>query len=1064
MKPFLSVCMIVKNEEKVLRRCLESIIGIADEIIIADTGSNDRTREISFEFTENVFDYKWEDDFSKARNFAASKASGEWILVIDADEYLDRESFMVFKNDFKANPPKENILAVQIINFVGDNGKDTLLNYHERLYKNDGTISYYRSIHELLIHKDSSEIRGFASLQLYHSGYMKSVINEKEKSKRNLTLLKNKKVKEPIDYYFIGNEYDQIGDLDNAIKYYKKGFKLKDNIHRDWVKKLLLRLVHSLHKAKRNNEALEILEFCDKIFVNIVDYKFYKGLIFFDIKEFNKAKIVFEGIVSKKDQLIADSSVDYLELLPNKFLGQIYENENHLTKAVHHYTSALSINGEDEFIWIRLINLLANNSTLEELSGFLNNNLLNRKNMTPLRVIRLLLSVPNLDVQKLTRSFHDEIELSKKEIEALLVKNYFLDNDFCEVLKVLNKKSTNEIFSVITTGIFSFIDFIILSIETQNKDLLSFLDEVKFNTQNISNLINMLFNNKKKRLRALEEEVFISILRQAKILECEKVIGLLTSNYSYISTESRFKIEEMEKDIFKARDKFSGSIGRDYLSNTSDIIYIKEYLKLLVSEQRYHDALTIIEESLHKYSSDVDLYCIKAVTLINLQKIDEAIKTLKEGLKLDPNHVDSIYNLGYICEQNNNLIAALNHYKKLIILTSESELLEEVNLRINYIQQLLSQEELNKRVENNKYAKKQNLFLKKSYNVNQNMHVVYVLTHVGICGGVKIILEHANRLTKMGITVTLVCHYPKPTWYKVEANYIEVPFGTDLENGIPECDVIVATYWNHIQACIDTEIAPVVYFEQGDFHLFDLEKIDKRLKEFIYQQYQLPTFILTVSKQAANFIKKIYHRDALVIPNAIDTSIFNNKSKSEDISSPYILMMGDMNVKFKGLNHIIDAYNLLKDTNPNIQLIWITPSPPANEYIKLVDEYFVNPTQRQIADLFSNATLFVSASYYESFSLPVLEAMACGCPVVTTANHGVLEYARDDYNVLTVKTGDSFDIYKKILKIINNSEIKDNLVKNAEKTVDNFKWDNIISQLFSFYKEVMSYEIQKTNN
>jgi len=199
IKPFLSVCMIVKNEEKVLRRCLESICGIADEIIIADTGSTDKTKEIALEYTDQVFEYEWENDFSKARNFAASKATGEWILAIDADEFVDRDSFFKFKEELRNNPPEYNILAVQVVNFVGENGKDTILNYHERLYKNDGSISYYRSIHELLVHKDSKENKGFTNLQIYHSGYMKNVIEVKGKSKRNLNLLLSKKIKEPID-------------------------------------------------------------------------------------------------------------------------------------------------------------------------------------------------------------------------------------------------------------------------------------------------------------------------------------------------------------------------------------------------------------------------------------------------------------------------------------------------------------------------------------------------------------------------------------------------------------------------------------------------------------------------------------------------------------------------------------------------------------------------------------------------------------------------------------------------------------------------------------------------
>jgi glycosyltransferase involved in cell wall biosynthesis len=547
MKLFLSICMIVKNEEKVLKRCLESIMGIADEIIIIDTGSSDRTKEIAQAFTKKVFDLKWGNDFSEARNFAASKASGEWILVIDADEFVDRESFKDFKTNLQENPPEFNILAVQIVNFVGVNGKDTSLNYHERLYKNDGSISYYRNIHELLEHKDSNENRGFLEFQIFHSGYMDSVVIEKEKTKRNLTLLKIKKEKEPIDYYFIGNEYDQLGQLDKAIKYYQKGFKLKDDINRDWVKKLLLRLVNSLHKAKRNKEALEVIESCEKIFFYLVDFKFYRGKIYFEIGDFKNSKVVFEEIIMKKNELKADSSSDFLEFLPHKFLGEIYENEMELHSAVRNYTRALSINDTDDYLWTKLINLLAEHSSLEELIEFLNNNLLTKSNITPQRVISILLSVPNLNVQKLTRSFLEEPKISQVEKEALYLKNLYLDGCTLEIIELIDQKTDGEIISLLSNGIFSIVDFILLIIETNKDKYREIVSEINFD-KTVQNLLNMLNGRKSKKLSGFEQELLILIIKQANILQVEKTINFLNNKLIYLNMDRKKKLKkELEK-------------------------------------------------------------------------------------------------------------------------------------------------------------------------------------------------------------------------------------------------------------------------------------------------------------------------------------------------------------------------------------------------------------------------------------------------------------------------------------------------------------------------------------
>ena len=80
--------MIVKNEEKVLARCLESVKDIVDEIIIVDTGSNDKTKEIAYRYTQNVYDFEWAQDFSAARNYSFSKATKDYQMWLDADDII----------------------------------------------------------------------------------------------------------------------------------------------------------------------------------------------------------------------------------------------------------------------------------------------------------------------------------------------------------------------------------------------------------------------------------------------------------------------------------------------------------------------------------------------------------------------------------------------------------------------------------------------------------------------------------------------------------------------------------------------------------------------------------------------------------------------------------------------------------------------------------------------------------------------------------------------------------------------------------------------------------------
>ncbi len=369
--------------------------------------------------------------------------------------------------------------------------------------------------------------------------------------------------------------------------------------------------------------------------------------------------------------------------------------------------------------------------------------------------------------------------------------------------------------------------------------------------------------------------------------------------------------------------------------------------------------------------------------------------------------------------------------------------------------------ELMERFSNLQKAKEQ--ILTKTSDNQERFHIVYAMTNVHICGGVKIIFEHTNHLKDIGIHVTIVSHFPKPSWYPIKADYIQVPFTIELAKGIPNCDVIVATYWDHIQACIDTGIAPVVYFEQGDSHLFNPETLNEGHRNFISKQFRLPKFIITVSERAALEIKRIYHRDSTVIHNGLQDIFFQKNDGINKEGSPYILMMGNDLLDFKGINDIVTAYEIVKENSPELELYWITPYDTESNIKTKVDKIFINPEQDEISKLYRNAELFVSASHYESFSLPVLEAMASACPVVTTENTGVMEYAENLVNALTTKIKAPGDIAEKIIRLLDDPLLKKQLIENGLKTAKEFKWDTIIPKLYLYYKDVAMYEVKENN-
>lgn len=145
----ISLCMIVKNEEAVLARCLDSVADLVDEIVIVDTGSTDKTKEIAAHYTKHIYDFQWIDDFSAARNFAFSKATKDYIYSADADEVIDaenRERFRILKESM--------LPEIEIVQMMYGNQLQhgTVYNfdkeYRPKLFKRQRSFVWEEAIHE----------------------------------------------------------------------------------------------------------------------------------------------------------------------------------------------------------------------------------------------------------------------------------------------------------------------------------------------------------------------------------------------------------------------------------------------------------------------------------------------------------------------------------------------------------------------------------------------------------------------------------------------------------------------------------------------------------------------------------------------------------------------------------------------------------------------------------------------------------------------------------------------------------------------------------------------------
>lgn len=164
----ISVCMIVKNEERQLRACLDSLKPIADEIVIVDTGSSDCTKDIAREYTDLVYDFPWIDDFAAARNFAFSKATKDYIYTADADEVIDAANIRLFLQVKSALLPEVEIVQMHYLNLMEENTVySSKRELRPKLFKRLRTFEWVNPVHETVrldpvIYNSDIEIRHLA--------------------------------------------------------------------------------------------------------------------------------------------------------------------------------------------------------------------------------------------------------------------------------------------------------------------------------------------------------------------------------------------------------------------------------------------------------------------------------------------------------------------------------------------------------------------------------------------------------------------------------------------------------------------------------------------------------------------------------------------------------------------------------------------------------------------------------------------------------------------------------------------------------------------------------------
>lgn len=291
----ISVCIIARNEEKNIEKCLLPLKKYPVEIIIADTGSTDRTKEIASRYADKLLDFSWINDFSAARNFSIANASNDWVLVLDCDEFLEEFDWDQTQTLIHSYP--DSVGQLSRINLCHTrNGADTILTDPvERLF-NRKNYYYTGTIHEQLTSKSSQPMTAFQfPMTLTHIGYLGTPEEIEAKAKRNIDLLvlelKNHP-KDPYLYYQLGESYSLKNDYETAYQYYDRGFGLEVDEKLDYVQIMIVSYGYSMLYTGRIEKALTLAGVYDAFCEN-ADFVFMMGNIYLKARENAKALLEF---------------------------------------------------------------------------------------------------------------------------------------------------------------------------------------------------------------------------------------------------------------------------------------------------------------------------------------------------------------------------------------------------------------------------------------------------------------------------------------------------------------------------------------------------------------------------------------------------------------------------------------------------------------------------------------------------------------------------------------------------------------------------------------------------
>jgi tetratricopeptide (TPR) repeat protein len=344
----ISLCMIVKNEERFLTECLESVKDVVDEINIVDTGSTDRTVEIARSYGANVIFREWRNDFAWARNEALAMATKRWTLVLDADEELERESLGLLKS-LRTTQASFAAVYINIVNIVSDAaGMGTMSHRLIRIFPTTPKLRFGGVIHECLMRTDDGELAAVLSpITIIHKGYTHEMLAAREKDARNKPLIERAYEEHGDDSFALfnyGNSAICSGNAELGIEVLERLLATAPTV------KLYFPLVYLLlgqaycESIGDHQKAIDILDTGLETFPKDAGIIFTKGQVLVRLNRIEEAREHFEEALGLREHMVYTVMTDeeIFEWKVYYALAGTYERENKFDLAIECIDKALA--------------------------------------------------------------------------------------------------------------------------------------------------------------------------------------------------------------------------------------------------------------------------------------------------------------------------------------------------------------------------------------------------------------------------------------------------------------------------------------------------------------------------------------------------------------------------------------------------------------------------------------------------------------------------------------------------------------------------------------------------